>query len=145
VTRRQRRAFIRDQKHRARKAPKGETMTTTTTHRSPEQETRATRIDQAMRLYEPEEPVDEPFKRYLLVEALASDDTLDDEIGAYWMTTHDASIAAIVYSEGTESETGFRPYLLVDLDTGKQWDPVRTTTWQPSAVTLDEAVQDGQG
>jgi hypothetical protein len=70
-------------------------------------------------------------RRYALVSQSPS-------AGEYWISTHSSRDGAAERADRDSDDGGWAPHLLVDLDTGDQWDPVVRTQWQGRATTQDE-------
>jgi hypothetical protein len=103
-------------------------MTTVTTA-SPD--ARAARLAALTERFSPEERREPPYERYALVEIYEGDSD------HYWLSTHPSPKDAGEYSASTEAESGFVPYVLVDLDTGAEFTAERAVsyTWRPNEGT----------
>lgn len=64
---------------------------------------------------------------YLLIEQVEGD-------GGYWLTSHSRPADAADYHDGLNRTGEWRIITLVDVTTGEQFNPVRTTTWQPAGI-----------
>jgi hypothetical protein len=98
--------------------------------------TREQRLAHAVDLYPPDDGQDDtmPYHRFLLVRT--------SEGGGYAHETFACHHDAAEDCMQNNARTYDVPHMLIDLDTGDQWDPVMSYSFEPRVTTLAEEIEE---